>query len=171
MTESSELMESFSAIKKKVGKNIYLFKMEEVIAASTRKHEIDTYLKEQNVWDVIRDLSDDDFMLVYGMVINPSCIPYELSGHLKNCFVWVLRDPWTIDTFGTYNFNDETVEEFGSILEATDYIEDCFERGEADDISEFLIIIGYKLDFVIKVASHNYGILDIKQLESSNVQN
>lgn len=163
------MLENVSEILKEAGKAIYLFKVEELMVASTRKEDINTYLKDQDAWTSLKDAMEDNYMLVYGVIIDPRHVPYELPKEFQDCYVWVIQDS-EANTYGGYRFPD-FIEEFGSLTEATDHIEDCFDRELAYDISEFVIIVGHKLEFMLQVCPHNHGIMDYKKIEAGNVQN
>lgn len=166
----TEIIEDVKGLLKEAGKTVYIFRAENIMAASPRKDDINKYLREENAWVVIKDMLDDDYSLIYGLVIDPKAIPFELSQDFLKCWVWVMQDK---DISNKYNrfFPPVEIEKFTTIADAVEYIEDCFEREDAENISEFAIIVGHELDLMIQVAPHIYGALDAKKLEEYNVQN
>jgi len=111
------------------------------------------------VWNVLTDLITDDYSLIYGTVLLADAVPYEIPKELSEYCVYIFQE----DT--------QDVEKCTSMAEATTFIEDCFDREDADDISQFIVIVAYEIDFIIQIGVSDSTSIDIKKIEAANVQN
>lgn len=158
MINYDDTISDISEINKHIGKTIYLLIVDDLIFGSTRKTDINRYLEDDSSLVGIDDYDEDDTTLLYGLVLDPQKLPYELPLELKLNDVWMLRKHSEAALIGMVElFRNIDIEE------AVNSIEEAIDSDSALSIEDFAIIVGRELNFVLQIGPKQFEV-DAKYL-------
>ena len=175
IADKNDVVKGMDELNKYYGKKIYAFMLHDKFVFSTRKDVINEYLKKEDVCDVYNNTVylDDAIYMIYGVVLNQSVLPFELPKELNDCCVWVIYHE---ETYEYYEYNaveaplfNTVMEEFCSIAEATEFIEDLFIQNDIESIDSIAVIAGYRLKLILQTPPHTHYI-NVKGLGVGDVK-
>lgn len=128
------LIKSICEFKNYIGKNVYIVNSGEIFVASTTKREINNELKklEADEIDSIIFSIDDPNTIIYGIVLNPKELPYEIPEQFNKMTLYLLNEGFGGNILDCTPYNN--LEDITAEIESM--IEDDF------DIEDFAVILG-----------------------------
>jgi len=137
------LVKSISEFKKHIGKNVYIVNTGELFVAATTKKEINEKLKdlEPSEIDTIIFAIDDPNIMIYGLVLDPRELPYEVPDEFSEMQIYLLAPDFGGDLVDCtpYKTMEELTEEIESMVE------------DAFNIEDFAVVIGRPIKPVLQI--------------------
>lgn len=167
MTHKVILLTDIDELVTQIGKSVYLFGIEDSeltgfslpdggnFVATTRKFDMDKFLEQNDILQELTGLlSNQEYILIYGVVLSPKKLIYTLPKELNKCTIYIFQKEIDI------------IECVSTLIEAAAYIEDCFIRDETDDINDFIVVVGEEIDMMAQIATSDVASkINIKAIE------
>lgn len=136
---------------------IYIIYANEALAASSQKYEMDRFLESADSIIGVADDDLDDVVVIYGLVLNPMELPFEVSDEvMKGRHVWLIREE------GRFYM---TMESYDTIKDAAEAIEEAFDDGCEASIDDFAVVIAEELELCLNIAKVGSSLLASKVYE------
>lgn len=152
------MINDIDGINRNIGKTMYLLIVDDILIGSTRKVDINKCLEDSRSIIGADDYDEDSTILLYGLVLDPQRLPYELPPKLSRNDVWTLeRQPHVAiaDMIGCSKNND--------IEGAVNLIEKHISSDLTLSIEDFAIVVGREINFVLQIGPKQFEI-DVKHL-------
>jgi len=142
---SDDMIDSIYGLNKEAsGKCAYVIISDNTIIATTSKYDLNRYLEDEDC--ILTPSLGDDILeakIIYGYVLDPTDLPYELPKDVKNKTIFMLME--------SPHSQEIEVSEYGSIKEVTEWVEFSIDD-QAVEIDDFAIIVGEELHFCLNVS-------------------
>ncbi len=159
MPVNKKLSSNIKDINEHINNNMYLLLQNGSITASTAKHHLNKYLCSDDCTIELTDISYGDVKLIYGIVLDPMNLPFELSREQING-----RSIWLIISEDCHS-EDVEVEEYDTLQLAITSIENFIEDGvHKYSIEDFAIVVGEEIELSIQIMQKGEA-LDPRDLE------
>jgi len=152
MAVKREFIDATEELNKQAGKTFYVFAYENTMLATTRMHDLNETMKED---ELILQFGDDaeNFKLYYGVVLNPGVLPTELpdTGEFKDCDLILV----SFDGYATLKITDGFKRDIAELIEE---IEDSIADDHSLSIDDFSVLYGKKLEFVLQIRAAGFNV-------------
>lgn len=146
---NTNIVTNTSDINTCIGKVVYLLIDDtETLIASTRKSDIDMYLRDSK--DSLSTF-DPEYLsncLIYGVVLDPKSLPYKISPLYKDARIWLLRRSIEGDII--------EIEEMSDVEAVASWIEYYLEEDDKMTINSFSVIVGHELELMYQIRPHSF---------------
>lgn len=133
-------------VNKNIGKNIYLLIIDEVLIASTRKADLNRYLGDDKALIDIDNYDPEETLLLYGLVLNPVELPYELPKELQENDLWLIKNQSRGSLMGLV-----VCEKCEDMADVTELIELEIKNDADLNIEDFAVVVGQRMDLVLQI--------------------
>ena len=153
MNEEPDLITTVDDINANIGKNAYILVIDEILIGSTRKSDLNKYLGDDKALIDIDDYHPEGTVLLYGLILDPIELPYELPKELEGNDIWLIESQYSGALMGLVE-----CERYSDIESATEAIE-LKMKGDANlDIENFAVIAGQEMHLVFQIGLKTFSV-------------
>ena len=143
-SDEPDIMEDMKDLHVKgLKKNVYMLVVEGEIRAATTKVDMEKYLASDDSIAKI-DSMIDDVKLLYGLLLDPSCLPYDIEKSIlanRKLYLIVEADKGKVD-----------IEEYDTIEAVTEAIAELVNINELLEITDFVVFLAAEIGLVLAPA-------------------
>jgi len=126
----------------KTDRCMYIMLVGQYMIANTVKSDVDKYLASES--SVVSAEDMDDITLIYGVLLDPESLPYEIPEKaMKDQHLWLLIEE-------DFEIRHEVYADITHVILA---IEDHIKKNEDLDIDNFAVLLGQELELALAVAA------------------